>query len=212
MVIRLRRATADDISLAVFAVLSMTIAGSIPAVTPRYLMAVTPFVVYFAAQALVALARLVPGRVRVVAPLAVAALVSVGTVVHVTKLPDALSQVADFDDSGRVVDGPFADYAVAGFEAIRHYTHQDDVVGFFKARSMTLFTNRRAVQSSDLQVMRERADYFLMRRNSDYSQPLVTDAQAATMGWTSVWTSDQWVLWRLPRWDATQVASDKIDG
>jgi hypothetical protein len=64
---------------------------------------------------------------------------------------------------------------------------------------MTFFTGRRAVQSSDLQIVRERSDFFLARRNSAFSQPLVTDAEAAAMGWTQVWQDVEWQLWRLPR-------------
>ena len=82
---------------------------------------------------------------------------------------------------------------------MRTHTHQSDVVAFFKARALTLFTDRRAVQSSDLQVLRERSDFFLARRGSSFSQPFVTDEQAARMGWTAVWQDERWVLWQLPR-------------
>jgi len=33
-------------------------------------------------------------------------------------------------------------------------------------------------------------------------QPLVDADDAATMGWTQVWHSTEWVLWRLPLYES----------
>jgi hypothetical protein len=197
IVLRLTTDAADDIALVVFAIASMTIVGMIPAVADRYLLGVTPFAVYFAAQA-VAAVRLP----RDIGRWAAAGALGAMTVLHVTKLPEPIRAVQRANASGVVQDGPFSAYALAGFDAVRHHTHESDVVAFFKARSMTYFTGRRAVQSSDLQLLRERSDFFLARRNSAFSQPFVSDADAAAMGWVSVWSNDQWELWRLPRLDA----------
>lgn len=197
VVLRLATNAADDIGLVVFATVSMTIVGMIPAVADRYLLAVTPFAVYFAAQAIAAV-RLPRDTGRWAAVGALGAM----TLLHVTKLPDPVRAIQHANESGTVQDGPLTAYAQAGFDAVRHHTHESDVVAFFKARSMTFFTGRRAVQSSDLQVLRERSDFFLARRHSGFSQPLVSDVDAAAMGWVSVWSSDQWQLWRLPRLDA----------
>ncbi|MCU1504336.1 MAG: hypothetical protein JWM12_3690, partial [Ilumatobacteraceae bacterium] len=196
-VVRLTTAAADDIALVVFALASMIIVGMIPAVADRYLLGVTPFALYFAAQA-VAAVPLPRHRGRWVAVGAVGAL----SVLHATQLPDRIQAVHAANDHG-VQDGPLSEYAVAAFDAVRHDTHESDVIAFFKARSMTYFTGRRAVQSSDLQLLRERSDFFMSRRNSGFSQPLVSDAEAAAMGWTLVWQDAQWELWRLPRLDGT---------
>ncbi len=193
---RLARHAADDIALIVVAVGSLIIAGSIPAVSDRYLMAATPFALYFAAQAVAGL-HPKAGHVAAVALLGVLA------VVHVGQLVDPIRDVQRANDSGIVQDGPLSPDAVAALDAVRHRTHQDDVVAFFKARAMTFFTDRRAVQSSDLQVVRERADFFLARRGSGFSQPLVSAAEAAAMDWTDVWHNDSWTLWRLPRLDTS---------
>lgn len=45
-----------------------------------------------------------------------------------------------------VNEGPYRPDAVEMFEAIKEETASDAVVGFFKARAMTLFTDRRSVQ------------------------------------------------------------------
>jgi hypothetical protein len=192
--VRLRRHAADDIGLVVFALLSMVIVGMIPAVADRYLLAVTPFAVYFAAQAIAA----VPLPKHVGHWLAVAALALLA-LFHVTKLPDPIRNTSRANASGLVQDGPASAYAVAAFDAVEKYTHQDDVVAFFKARALTFYTNRRSVQSSDLEILRERSDYFMMRRNSSFSQPLVTDDEAAAMGWIDVWNDTTWVLWKVAR-------------
>jgi hypothetical protein len=193
VVVRLRRAAGDDAPLLVFAVGSMAIVGMVPTPADRYLLGVTPFAVYFALQAFAALP--LPGKQASTVALAGAALLSM---THLVQLPQPISDVRRANDAG-VVDGPEAPYAQAGFQAVTTYTHQDDIVAFFKGRALTLYTNRRAVQSSDLEILRQRADYFLMRRDSDFSQPLVTEQDGTAMGWTVAWQDDSWVLWRVTR-------------
>jgi hypothetical protein len=192
MVVRLRRTAAADAPLIVFAVGSMVIAGMIPAQSDRYLLGVTPFALYFAVQAVAGLK--LP---RLNAPWPAMVGVAILILAHVAKLPEPIGDVRRANASGAVVDGPESPYAQAGFAAIRTYTHQDDVVAFFKARALTFYTNRRAVQSSDLEIVRQRADYFLMRRGSTFSQPLVSDTAGTDMGWTVVWQDGTWVLWRV---------------
>ena len=67
---------------------------------------------------------------------------------------------------------------------------------------LTFYTDRRGVQSSDLDILRQRAEYFMMRRGSNFSQPMVSDTAAAEMGWMAVWQDDNWVLWRLPLYES----------
>lgn len=200
--VRMWKAAAQDAPLLVFAVGSLVIVGMIPANATRYTMAITPFAVYFAAQAVAAIPfpKALPVK-QAGAWLATAVLAAV-TLVHLTDLPSTVAAEQRRDDAGYVADGPDQPYAQAAFAAVRTYTHQDDVVAFFKARALTFFTNRRAVQSSDLSILRQRADYFMMRRGSTSSQPLVDDATAAAMGWVAVWQDDDWVLWRLPLYEA----------
>ena len=120
-------------------------------------------------------------------------------VVNISRLPTPISDARAFDRSGQIVDGPAAPYVQPAWSAVRTYTHQDDVVAFFKVRALTLYTDRRGVQSSDLEIVRERADYYLMRKGRSTGQPLVTDTQAASLGWANVWSDDSWVLWRVNR-------------
>ncbi len=202
LAVRLWRTPATDAPLAVFAVGSMVVVGMIPATADRYLLGVTPFAIYFAAQGIAAIP--LPcgsGRRRCGHWLATAVL-AVVSVAHLTDLPSAVRDAQRFNERGMVVDGPEAPYAQAAFTAIRTFTHQDDVVAFFKVRALTFYTNRRGVQSSDLHIVRQRADYFMMRRGSNFSQPMVGDTAATEMGWTAVWQDDNWVLWHLPLYES----------
>ena len=197
VIVRLWQSPRTDAPLLVFAAGSLTIVGMIPAIADRYTMAVTPFAVYFAVQAIAALP--LP---RTAGPWLAVAATGVLTLAHLTELPSSVRDAQAFNDTGQVVDGPEAPYARAAFTAVRTYTHQDDVVAFFKARVLTFYTNRRAVQSSDLDVVRQRADYFMSRTGSAFSQPAVSDAEAAEMGWVKVWSDETWVLWRLPLYES----------
>lgn len=193
IVVRLWRAPAMDAPFVVVAVGSMTIAGMIPAVSGRYLMTATPFAVYFAAQALAAL-PLPRHAGRWVAVAALALL----TTYHLPKVADATSQMRDLRAAGLdLADGPEQPYAQAAWEAVRTYTHQDDVIGFFKVRALTLYTDRRGVQSTPLDIVQQRADYLLMRRGMETGQPLITEREGEAMGWTIVWSDDDWVLWKV---------------
>ena len=193
IVVRLWRAPALDAPFVVVAVGSMTIAGMIPAVSGRYLMTATPFAVYFAAQALAAL----PLPRHAGKWVAVAALALL-TTYHLPKVADATSQMRDLRAAGLdLADGPEQPYAQAAWDAVRTYTHQDDVIGFFKVRALTLYTDRRGVQSTPLDVVQQRADFLLMRRGMETGQPLITQREGEAMGWTIVWSDDDWVLWKV---------------
>lgn len=195
--VRLWRAPALDAPFVVVAVGSMTIAGMIPAVSGRYLMTATPFAVYFAAQALAALPLPGPLPRHAGKWVAVAAL-GLLTAYHLPKVADATSQMRDLREAGLdLADGPEQPYAQAAWEAVRTYTHQDDVIGFFKVRALTLYTDRRGVQSTPLDIVQQRADYLLMRRGMETGQPLITEREGEAMGWTIVWSDDDWVLWKV---------------
>jgi len=193
VVVRVVRAPSTDAPWAVFAVGSMTIAGMIPAVAGRYLMGATPFAVYFAAQAIASLP--LPrraGRWMAVGGLALL------TAWHMPSVADQIGRANDARErGGGMADGPESPYAQAGWSAIRTYTHGDDVIAFFKVRALALYTDRRGVQSSDLEVVRQRADYYLMRKGMEGGQPLVTVPEGTAMGWTVVWQDPSWVLWKL---------------
>lgn len=197
VVVRLWRAPALDAPWVVFAVGSLTIAGMIPAVATRYLMAATPFALYFAVQAIAAIP--VPRRL----PRHTSRWIAVGalTVLTAQHLPEVSDNISAMRDArargGGMADGPESPYAQDAWQAVRTYTHQDDVVAFFKVRALTLYTDRRGIQSTPLDIVQQRADFFLMRRGMPTGQPLVSVTQGEDMGWTVVWQDESWILWRI---------------
>ena len=69
---------------------------------------------------------------------------------------------------------------------------------FFRARTMTLLTDRRTLQTGEVERMLQRADYYAQQRNSDYSQPALTELEALELGMEQVWSDARWILWKLP--------------
>jgi len=194
---RLVTATRDDLGIAVFAVLSMTIVGMIDANSIRYLMSITPWALYFGVQALSALRVPRKERTRQFGPIIAAAAMVLLVVHHSTQLPLAIKATDSTNATMPTADGPESAYVQPAWTAVRKYTHTQDVVAFWRARALTLYTDRRGIQTSDLALVNQQADFFLMRRNFSFFQPLVSDAEAAAMGWKNVWQDSKWVLWQV---------------
>ena len=68
------------------------------------------------------------------------------------------------------------------FDAVRATTDEDDVIGFFRARAMNLYSDRRSLQVTSLAHVLERTDYYVMATNSTYSQVLISDEEADAAG------------------------------
>jgi hypothetical protein len=194
LALRLRTHLADDIALAVFPAIALVIVGMIPAVSERYTLAITPFAVYFIVQAIREVPRPAGTALAVVAAATI-------TVVHLTDVVPAIRDARDFAATGAVSPGPETPESKVLWQAIRDHTHQDDIVSFFKVRALTLYTDRRGVQSRELPVIAARADFLATARTPDLGagQIGVTDADAARLGWTLVWSDSTWLLWHIPR-------------
>jgi hypothetical protein len=203
-VIGLRRRPALDGPLLLLAVLSALAVSTHLRRVDRYWFQVTPWVVYFATVALVATAGWLFARRGARASIArlatAAALVPLGAVVvaHVVVLSGDISDAREYDDAGRVQSGPSNPAAAPIFEAVATLTPPDAVVAYFRARTMTLLTDRRSFQTKDLDRIIGRADYYAERRNSTYWQPDLTLAEARAAGLEEVWSDQRWVLWRVP--------------
>ena len=81
--------------------------------------------------------------------------------------------------------------------AVERETGADDVVGYFRSRTLTLYTGRRAIQTTSLQRMAEVADYYAMKRDSSYWQPSVDDGDIEEYGMSIAWQDANWTLYRF---------------
>ncbi len=164
----------------------------------RYLYSVTPLVAYFAYQALPAMAKLggrrSDGRLRLASGAAVLALVGL-VALNARDLARSTRYHLDYHYT---VHGPESADAQEMFQAVRNLTRTDDVILFFRSRAMTLYSDRRAVMGSNLQLLLPRSDWYVMAKNSTYVQTLLTDEQAAAYGLTKRWENVGWVIWRVP--------------
>ena len=195
-VIGVRRRPALDGPIVVVAVLSALAISTHFRMVDRYWFQITPWVLYFAAVAFSeAVSMIVTQRTRLaaVAVVPLAALV----VAHVVAVPDDIGRARDFNAAGRVQIGPANPDVIPIFEAVNTRTPPTAVIAYFRARTMTLMTDRRSIQTSSLTKMQVRADYYAQRIGEDYWQPQITRAEGLDLGFEIVWSDSRWILWKL---------------
>ena len=216
-VVGARRRPALDLPLAALAVLTaLTISTHFRRID-RYWFQVTPWVALLATGALVALAGLVAplgstsgarrpggggsaGRWRRSAPalgaLVVLAPLAVPVVAHATTLRRSIPAAMEFAEQGRVLDGPADPRSAVVYDVIEELTRPDAIVAHHKSRTMTLLTDRRSLQTTDIDRIADRADFYAQRRGRWGTQP---DVQASIdAGFVEVWSDDRWILWWIP--------------
>lgn len=247
LLVRLALRWRDDAPLIAYLVAMAAAIARLPFHESRYLLSLTPFILYFAAQALPTIMLRSPSdsslalpssgeadseptqeapaarsvgaasddsveddedsRPEWLAPISTAWPYRVAVAIVVVGLAGItlLGFSAARGEADRVADahgapqwGPTDPSAIEMWAAVEQYTRPDDVVAFFRARLMTLETDRRSIQSGGLPVIMKNADYYAMARNSTYSQPDVSDEAAAESGLVKVWENNLWVLWRVP--------------
>jgi hypothetical protein len=168
----------------------------------RYWFQVSPWILYFALVAIAAAAKAavnaLAGEHRKVTIGVLLVPVAVVLAVHANTLPHKVQAARDFDRDGRVQVGPSNPEIAPIYAAVREHTEAGAVVAYFRARTMTLMTDRRAIQTADLQRICRVTDYFAQRRGSSYWQPAITAAEAAELGLEMVWNDSTWILWRVP--------------
>ena len=214
MVIALRRRPGLDGPLVLITLMTMFAASTHFRMVDRYYFQVLPWVLYFATVAVGAGVTVVVDLVR---PRPAgsgsgrsrrrpARLVSLATVVpllfvvavHAAVLPGDIRDARRFDEAGRQQIGPTHPDVVPIYAAVRKYTRPTDVVAFFRARTMTLLTDRLTVQTGRIERIIATSDFFAQRRNSDYVQPKFTEAEGVELGLEVVWSDRNWVLWHIP--------------
>lgn len=190
----------EDAAILTFMIGTAVIVGMQPFHEGRYLMSVSPFMVYFAFQAIASTGRDLllpdaPKRARAVPLIAAVAVMGVFVAGHVVPVYDRVAFRLEYPYAHGGPDHPAAQEM---FQAVRDRTRGDDVVAFFRARAMNLYTERRSLQLTRADQITQRADWYAMQKNSTYSQALVSPEEGAELGWVVEWENDHWVLWRIP--------------
>ncbi|WP_040492401.1 hypothetical protein [Ilumatobacter nonamiensis] len=208
IVVGLRTRPRLDLPILVLAVLSALTIGTHVRRVDRYWFQVTPWVLYFAVAACVAAGvwlwrgRRSVGRWLGVAPVAVL------LIAHAVTLPTEIDDVRQFAADGRTLSGPSNPDSVPLYDAVNEMTPPDAVIAFYRARTMTLLTDRRSFQSNHLDKVSLGADYFAQRRRDSGWQPDVDEM--ATSGFVEIWSDDTWILWRIPDPDDGATAESDV--
>lgn len=200
VVLGVRRRPGLDGPLAAIAVCSLLAVSTHFRFVGRYYFQVLPWVVYFATVTVLEVGTLVtrslrsPWARRAAIGLAVVPLLAV-LGVHANKLPSRVGAARDFNAAGRQQVGPTHPDVAPVYAAVAATTQPDDVIWFFRARTMTLLTERRAVQTTDVARGERMSDYVALNRWSDFYEPKgLGEAAAAARGWVLVWQDENWLL------------------
>lgn len=213
MVVGVRKRPGLDGPLVLITLSTMFAASTHFRMVDRYYFQVLPWVVYFATVAVHAGVRPLVGmalgerrsgarpsrrRGARLATLVTALPLVYVLAVHAVVLPGDIRDARRFDDAGRIQIGPTHPDFVPIYEAVKKYTRPTDVVAFFRARTMTLLTDRPTIQTGRIERIISTADVFAQRRNSDYVQPKFSETEGLALGLEILWEDDMWVLWRVP--------------
>lgn len=198
VVIGIRKRPGLDGPLAAVAVLSAIAVSTHFRMIGRYYFQITPWVLYFASVAIVGLVIVVwrnrdPRFVALLAAVPLLYLVAV----HVAVLPGDIGDARDFNRTSQQAQGPTDPRVVPIFDAVERHTRPDDIIAFYRARTMTLYTDRRAFQTTLVDRISERADYFAQQRGSVFFQPRLSEAEGLALGFEIVWSDDHWTLWKV---------------
>lgn len=177
--------------------------GTLPFHEGRYLLSIVPFMAYFAFQGIASTLgyALSTGEfasegwsARVPAILGVG-FILLFTVSNVTDVYRRVDYRLEYDWAHWGPEDPAAEEL---FEAVRSSTRRNDIVSFFRARAMALYTERTSLQLTNLDHILRRADWYAMEKDSTYVQVLLTQEEAAAAGLVMVWENDRFVLWEVP--------------
>lgn len=188
----------EDVALAAYLLGVSFVMLISPHQEPRYLLTITPLMAYFAYQALPTLTRLSGWKSRpVVWVAAIAPAVALGGLAwnNWADLNHALEYHRAYH---YIANGPEEPETKEMFAKFRELAAPDDVALFAQARAFSLYTDRVAIQGSDLDLLLPRSNWYVMAKNSNYVQTELTDAQGAARGLTKVWDNAKYVIWRVP--------------
>ena len=148
-VIGIRRRPGLDGPLAAIAGLSAIAVSTHFRMVGRYYFQITPWVLYFASVAVAAAVAIVWGHRdrRLVSVFAAVPLLYL-VAVHAAVLPGDIGDTRDFNRTSQQPFGPTDPRVTPVVDAVERLTRPDDIIAFYRARTMTLYTDRRAFQTT----------------------------------------------------------------
>ncbi|MEX0826767.1 MAG: hypothetical protein WD184_08480 [Acidimicrobiia bacterium] len=203
ILVRLLNHYREDAPLILYLLAVAFIISTLPFHEGRYLFSITPLLVYFAYQGIASTPIDAAGsragswskRTRMLPGTVAAVFMMIFVVGNASGLYNKTQYRLAYDYP---YWGPEHPSSVEMFDEVRSRTRHDEVVSFFRARSMNLYSDRQSLQLTNNAHLLARADWFVMVKNSTYVQVLLTDAEAADLGLTLEWENDRFVLWRVP--------------
>jgi len=202
VVIGVRKRLGLDGPLAAIAICSLIAVSTHFRFVSRYYFQVVPWVLYFGTATVLSTAQWVAGHWPRPATRRAALVVGLAPLVllagvHANKLPSRVSAARDFDAAGRQQVGPTHPDVAPVYAAVAAMTDPDDVVWFFRARTMTLLTDRRAIQTTNVERGERNADYVALNRWSDFFEPTLDEMEAIQRGYQVVWRNESWILYDI---------------
>jgi hypothetical protein len=194
-----------NVPLAVLMCTTMLVIGTHFRMVARYYFQVTPLIVLFVAILLVTAAGEIAGIInarsanlrRSLVAAALAPLVWL-VAIHVWSIPSKVDAADRYNDGGNVQSGPTNPKVEGSFEMVLDHTRPDDIIVVRRARTLTLYTDRRALQLTSIARMTDLADWFLQYKPENYSQPVASPEDLEALGYELVDEDAYWRLWRIP--------------
>ncbi len=195
----------SDAHLVVYLALSVTSLARTPFYETRYIFPLAPLAVYFAIQAIPTFVRLVVHLIRgrkfnpkgtMFTALILASTSVVVSPILIENVGQTRRLFVQHLRGETATWGPASRSSQELFAAVSRLTGPDDVVAFFRARTMSLETGRKSFQPLDVDALLKSGQFYAMQRDSTYSQVLLTPADAALFGYYEVWSNSVWILWK----------------
>ena len=186
---------------------TMLVVGTHFRMVARYYFQVTPLILFFVTVLLLTafgeLGEMARTRRRGIARAAMGVALAPAlwlATVHMWSIPSKIDAASRFNDAGSVQSGPTNERAVDAFAIVEEHTRPDDIIVFFRARTLSLYTDRRALQlgTTAIPTMTQMADYYMQNIQSEYSQPVATRAELEALGYVVAFEDANWRLWRIP--------------
>ncbi len=153
----------------------------------RYLFSIIPFYLYFFIQGVRRLSQFFFEKDF--------AYVLVGLILILNL--NALITFTKHTDRNATIDGPETPNSKEMFQYVRDHTYENDIIGFFRARLLTLYTGRRSVVVFDsVKSIKERANYLVINRKTTQFQisPDLIDSQN---GFQKVFQNSDFIIFKV---------------